>query len=89
MVVVYATRNRPEISEPRETGANLILSFSRMTTSAGSYEIHAEARGSHWIGWITREGNTKPDRSVVLVAASRDEAVARARRWVEESVPEH
>jgi hypothetical protein len=87
MAGVYATRNRPEISEPRETGVNLILSFSRMTTSAGSYEIHTEARGPHWIAWITREGNTKPDRSVVLVAASREEAVARARRWAEQPVP--
>ena len=87
MAGVYATRNRAEISEPRETGANLILSFFRMTTSAGPYEIHAEARGPHWIAWITRDGNTKPDRSVVLVAASREEAIAHARRWAEEQVP--
>jgi hypothetical protein len=87
MAGVYATRNRPEISEPREIGANLILSFCRMTTSAGSYEIHTEARGPHWIAWITREGSTKPDRSVVLVAASREEALDRARRWVEQPVP--
>ena len=58
-----------------------------MTTSAGSYEIHTEARGPHWIAWITREGGTKPDRSVVLVAASREEALDRARRWVEQPVP--
>ena len=58
-----------------------------MTTSAGSYEIHTEARGPHWIAWITREGNPKPDRSVVLVAANREEAVARARQWAEQSVP--
>lgn len=60
-----------------------------MTASAGSYEIHTEARGPHWIAWITREGNPKPDRSVVLVAANREEAVARARQWAEQSVPEH
>jgi len=58
-----------------------------MTTSAGSYEIHTEARGPHWIAWITREGNPKPDRSVVLVAANREEAVARARQWAEQPVP--
>ena len=58
-----------------------------MTTSAGSYEIHTEARGPHWIAWITREGSTKPDRSVVLVAASREEALDRARRWAEQPVP--
>ena len=58
-----------------------------MTTSAGSYEIHTEARGPHWIAWITREGGTKPDRSVVLVAASQEEALDRARRWAEQPVP--
>ena len=87
MAGVYATRNRPKISEPREIGVNLILSFCRMTTPPGSYEIHTEARGPHWIAWITREGGTKPDRSVVLVAANREEAVDRARRWAEQPVP--
>jgi len=58
-----------------------------MTTPAGSYEIHTEARGPHWIAWITREGEAKPDRSVVLVAANREEAVDRARRWAEQPVP--
>jgi hypothetical protein len=51
----------------------------------GPYQIHTEAHGPHWIAWITREGATKPDRSVVLVAASREEADARAKRWAEES----
>jgi hypothetical protein len=55
-----------------------------MTSSAGPYEIHTEERGPHWIAWITREGNTKPDRSVILVAANRDEALARVRRWAEQ-----
>jgi hypothetical protein len=53
-----------------------------MTTS-GAYQIHSEARGPHWIAWVTREGSTKPDRSVVLVAASQEEAEARARKWAE------
>jgi hypothetical protein len=55
-----------------------------MTRPISSYEIHTEARGPHWIGWITREGDAKPERSVVLVAASREEAVARARHWAEQ-----
>jgi hypothetical protein len=54
-----------------------------MTTISGSYEVHTEARGPHWIGWITRQGESKPYRSVVLVAASQAEAEARARRWAE------
>lgn len=56
-----------------------------MTTS-GSYQIHTEARGPHWISWITRDGGTKPDRSVVLVAASQEEAEARAREWAKKQV---
>jgi hypothetical protein len=47
------------------------------------YQVHTEARGPHWIAWITRPGQTKPDQSVVLVAASEAEAAARARQWAE------
>jgi hypothetical protein len=47
----------------------------------GSFQIHAEARGPHWIAWVTRDGSAKPDRSVVFVAASQEEAKARAERW--------
>lgn len=55
-----------------------------MTSSASaSVQIHTEARGPHWIGWISRDGSGKPDRSVVLVAASQAEAEARARAWAE------
>jgi hypothetical protein len=53
--------------------------------SGGPYEIHTEARGSHWISWITRGGSQKPDRSIVLVAASQAEAEARARLWAGQS----
>jgi hypothetical protein len=56
-----------------------------MTSSSGSYQIHTEARGPHWISWITLSGETKPDRSVVLVAASEAEAAERARRWAEQT----
>ena len=46
-----------------------------------SYEIHSEARGPHWIAWISRDGSGKPDRSIVLVGATREEAEARAGQW--------
>ena len=52
-----------------------------MPTTA--YEIRSEERGPHWIAWVVREGSGKPDRSVVLVAATRAEAEARARAWAE------
>jgi hypothetical protein len=53
-------------------------------TTTGSYQIHTESRGPHWIAWITRGAETKPDRSIVLVAASQDEAEQRIRRWAEQ-----
>jgi hypothetical protein len=56
-----------------------------MTTSSGDYTIHTEARGPHWIAWITRGGGAKPDRSVVLVAPNEKEAEERARRWAEQT----
>jgi hypothetical protein len=55
-----------------------------MTTSGG-YQIHTEARGPHWIAWVTRGGEAKPDRSIVLVAATQAEAEKRARRWAEQT----
>jgi hypothetical protein len=55
-----------------------------MTTGTG-YQIHTEARGPHWIAWITRGAATTPDRSVVLVAATEQEARERAERWAEQT----
>ena len=49
--------------------------------SLGSVQIHTEARGPHWIAWVSRDASGKPDGSVVLVAATREEAQARAERW--------
>lgn len=50
-----------------------------------SFQIHTEARGAHWVGWITRDGDGKPDRSIVLVARTQQEAEARARAWAEQT----
>jgi hypothetical protein len=54
-----------------------------MASTLGSYQIHTEARGPHWIAWITCGNDTKPYRSVVLIAANQEEAEARARQWAE------
>jgi hypothetical protein len=51
----------------------------------GSYEIHSEARGPHWIAWVSRDGSGKPAGAVVLVAETRELAEERARRWAEQS----
>ena len=56
-----------------------------MATKDGSYQIHSEARGPHWAAWISRDGSGKPERSVVLVAETREQAEERARRWAEQT----
>jgi hypothetical protein len=54
-----------------------------VTTKNGVLEIHSEARGPHWIAWLTRSGETMPERSIVLVGETQEEAETRARRWAE------
>jgi hypothetical protein len=81
-------KNGPEIVDRRGNGqksAKVCGPMTQQISSSGSYEIHSEARGPHWIAWITRAGGTKPDGSVVLVAATQEEAEARARTWAEKS----
>ena len=56
-----------------------------MPTTTGAYEIHSEARGPHWIAWVTRGGGSTSDRSIVLIGASKDEAESRARQFAEQS----
>lgn len=56
-----------------------------MTSQGGPYEVHSEERGHHFVAWITRAGSAKPDKSVLLVAASKEEAEARARLWAEQT----
>ena len=47
------------------------------------FEIQSEARGPHWVAWVTQGGDGKPVSSVVLVGQTREEAEDRARRWAE------
>ncbi len=49
----------------------------------GSYEIKSEQRGGHWVAWVVREPGGKPDRSILIVGQTRDEAEQRARDWAE------
>jgi hypothetical protein len=56
-----------------------------MSTASVPYQIHTEARGPHWIAWISRDGSGKPDRSVILVAETRERAEANAQRWADQS----
>ncbi len=50
-------------------------------TAAGSFEIHTEPRGKHWVAWVTRAGDPNPVRSVVIVAETQAEAERRGREW--------
>ncbi len=56
-----------------------------VTTSAGRFTVRSEARGPHWIAWLTRDPETRPVRDVVLVGENQEEAETRARRWLEEA----
>ena len=56
-----------------------------MATSSDLYQIHSEARGPHWIAWVSRDGSGKPDRSVVLVGENREKAEANAQRWADQT----
>jgi hypothetical protein len=50
---------------------------------SSAFEIHSEARGPHWIAWVTRGGGDTPDRAVVLVGNSKEQVETRARQWAE------
>lgn len=56
-----------------------------MPTDSNSYQVHSAARGPHWIAWVTRGTDTKPDRSIILIGASQPEAEANAKRWAEQT----
>jgi hypothetical protein len=51
--------------------------MNRQTT----FEIHSEARGPHWVAWVSEPGQKGPYQSILLVGASREEAETRARNW--------
>lgn len=48
-----------------------------------SYDIRSEARGPHWVAWVTRSPDGEPEDSVLLVGQTQAEAEARARQWAE------
>ncbi len=58
--------------------------MAKDTAGASSYEIRSQERGPHWIAWVTRGESAKPDRAVVVVAETREEAETRARHWAEQ-----
>ena len=55
-------------------------------TMRGPYEIHSAPRGAHWIAWVSRPGSQLPDRSIVLVGKTQDDAIARAQAWADSGI---
>ena len=51
--------------------------------STSTYEVKSEQRGGHWVAWVARTPDGKPDRSVLLVGRTREEAEQRARDWAD------
>ena len=56
-----------------------------MSTASGAYQIHTEARGPHWIAWVSRDGSGKPHRSVILVGETKAKAEANAEAWARQA----
>jgi hypothetical protein len=44
--------------------------------------VRSEMRGGHWVAWVP-DADGKPERSIVLVGETREEAEERARQWAE------
>jgi|KBSMisStandDraft_5_1062788.scaffolds.fasta_scaffold3206741_1 hypothetical protein len=86
---VSATRFPAKLAVCRKFRPNL-LSFSSMTSSAAPpYEIHTASRGHHWIGWVTLPGSDEPERSIILIGKTREEAESRARAWLTSMYKSH
>jgi hypothetical protein len=51
--------------------------------NTGTFEIKSELRGGHWVAWVVRGSDGKPDKSVLLVGRTKEEAETRARDWAE------
>lgn len=45
-------------------------------------QVHSEARGPHWVAWLTGADGPAKLKSVIVVGKTREEAEERARKWV-------
>lgn len=46
-----------------------------------SVEIKSEARGSHWVAWVTRTGQAAQAAPILIVGQTREEAEERMDTW--------
>jgi len=51
-----------------------------------AYHVHCEARGPHWIAWISQDNSGKPHQSVILIGRTEAEARARAQAWADRTL---
>jgi hypothetical protein len=42
-------------------------------------ELRSEARGSHWVAWAARAGESRPSDGALMVGRTREEAEERLR----------
>ena len=54
-----------------------------MATKEGSYQIHSQARGAHWVAWVSLDSSGQPHESIVLVGETQEVAERNARAWAE------
>jgi len=50
-------------------------------THSTTYQVHSEARGGHWVAWITAPGEQKAHESILLVGETQASAEEKAREW--------
>lgn len=49
--------------------------------SSDGIEIRSEARGSHWVAWVTRPGQSDLAAPILMVGLTREEAEQRMNSW--------
>ena len=48
---------------------------------AAGFEVHSEARGGHWVAWLTAPGEPKAHGGILLVGETQAVAEEKAREW--------
>ncbi len=49
--------------------------------SSDGIEVRSEARGSHWVAWVTKTGQSEQAAPILMVGMTREEAEQRMTSW--------
>jgi hypothetical protein len=49
--------------------------------SSDGFEVRSEARGSHWVAWVTKPGQSEQAAAILMVGLTREEAEQRMNSW--------